>query len=265
MTRSSTMATLDDATRLSFGTLTVLPVPPPTQVNTKVAAAAMLMAPFAALPLAAFSAGVVGLGWVLHLDGLLTGVSVVAILAVMTRGMHLDGLADTVDGIASGRPAPAALEIMRRGDVGPMGVVALILVLLTQVGAVASITATNPARAATVLLVVIPGSRILLPWLCMRGIPAARGDGLGAAVAGSVPRRLGILAAGAELVAVMLFARILGMPVFALLLATGAGVAVGILFSRKCIARLGGITGDVMGASVEVTLTASLVACALAL
>ena len=111
MTRSSTLATLDDATRLSFGTLTILPVPPPTQVSTKVAAVAMLMAPFASLPLAAFSAGVVVLGWVLQLDGLLTGVGVVAILAVLTRGMHLDGLADTVDGMASAKPAPAAKPV----------------------------------------------------------------------------------------------------------------------------------------------------------
>src|SRR4029077_20144908 len=44
-------------------------------------------------------------------------------LALLTRGLHLDGLADLADGLASGKPAPAALDIMRRSDIGPPGVV----------------------------------------------------------------------------------------------------------------------------------------------
>ena len=56
-------------------------------------------------------------------------------LALLTRGLHLDGLADLADGLASGKPAPAALDIMRRSDIGPLGVVTLVLTLLLQVAA----------------------------------------------------------------------------------------------------------------------------------
>src|SRR6185369_9321127 len=47
-------------------------------------------------------------------------------LALLTRGLHLDGLADLADGLASGKPAPGALDIMHRSDIGPLGTVTLI-------------------------------------------------------------------------------------------------------------------------------------------
>ena len=63
----------------------------------------------------------------------------VALLAVATGGLHLDGLADTADGLGSRRPADQALEIMRRSDAGPLGIATLVLVLLVQVSALASL------------------------------------------------------------------------------------------------------------------------------
>jgi len=68
-------------------------------------------------------------------------VLVLATLAAVTGAMHLDGLADTADGIGSRRPAEEALTIMKRSDIGPMGVAALVLVLLTD-AAVATIGRT---------------------------------------------------------------------------------------------------------------------------
>ena len=56
-------------------------------------------------------------------------------LALLTRGLHLDGLADLADGLASGKAAPAALDIMRKSDIGPLGTVTLVLTLLLQVAA----------------------------------------------------------------------------------------------------------------------------------
>src|ERR1700690_1313642 len=64
---------------------------------------------------------------------LLGAVLAVALLALLTRCLHLDGLADTADGLGSGAPATRALEIMRQSDIGPFGVVTLIFVLASDV------------------------------------------------------------------------------------------------------------------------------------
>ncbi len=72
------------------------------------------------------------------------------VIAVLTGGLHLDGLADTADGLGSRRPAADALAIMRRSDIGPMGVGALVLVLLVQVTAVAALPRLPLAVAALV-------------------------------------------------------------------------------------------------------------------
>ncbi|NEE30554.1 adenosylcobinamide-GDP ribazoletransferase, partial [Streptomyces sp. SID7982] len=64
---------------------------------------------------------------------LLAAVASVAVPAALTRGLHLDGLADTADGLGSGKPAEDALRIMKQSDIGPFGVITLLLVLLAQV------------------------------------------------------------------------------------------------------------------------------------
>ena len=69
-----------------------------------------------------------------------------AALALLTRGLHLDGLADLADGLGSGQPAATALDIMRRSDIGPFGTVTLVLVLLTQVAALAHAEAEGDGR-----------------------------------------------------------------------------------------------------------------------
>jgi adenosylcobinamide-GDP ribazoletransferase len=199
-----------------------------------------------------------------HVPALLAATLVVGLLALLTRGMHLDGLADTADGLGSGRPAAAALEVMRRGDVGPFGVVTLMLVLLVQVLALGTLAERGLGVAGLCLALVV--SRLALAVACSRGVPTARPDGLGHVVAGTVgPARL---AASAALALVTLAALSLlspGLDAFGpavLLRAAGASaVALGAaaLLVRRAVRRLGGVTGDVLGAAVEVTFTAALV------
>ena len=107
-------------------------------------------------------------------------------LALLTRGLHLDGLADLADGLASGKPAPAALDIMRRSDIGPLGVVTLVLTLLLQVAALSQAESAGHGRGPATLIAAVVTGRLALTWACRRGVPAARPDGLGALVAGSV-------------------------------------------------------------------------------
>lgn len=118
--------------RLAIGTFTVFPVSPPTKVDSFVARRAMLLAPAIGLLLGAIAAlvlwGVRSLSTTAF-GNLLGAALAIALLAYLTRALHLDGLADTADALGSRRRGDAALEIAKRGDVGPFGVVALVLMV----------------------------------------------------------------------------------------------------------------------------------------
>jgi adenosylcobinamide-GDP ribazoletransferase len=288
-----------NALRLMLGTLTVLRVPPPTSVDRGTAGAAMLLAPLGGLVLA------VPLVLLTALDAssLLVAALAVGALALLTRALHLDGLADTADGLGSGHPGAEALEVMRRSDIGPFGVVTLLLVLLVQVTALASLVAIGfgPPAVLAALLV----SRGVLPVLCTSAFPAARAHGLGQAVAASVSRG----AAAVSLACVVVVAALgaaglaelasqgwltpsqtgfgwyavtgpgyyglpfgdwwggsIGLAVGGTMLVGGLlAVAAAVLLARRCVRRFGGVTGDVYGACVELAFTTMLVVPALLL
>jgi adenosylcobinamide-GDP ribazoletransferase len=247
-----------DALRLSVGTLTIVPSGPIPEIERRTAARAMVIAPLAVLPLAVSAALV---GWLAHTVGLpplAVGLIVVGGLALGNRALHLDGLADTVDGFGSGWTAERSLMVMRRGDVGPMGVVALIVVIGLQ--AVSTGALIHDAAGARLVAGAICCSRAALSLTCIRGVPAARGEGLGVAVANSVPRTA---AAASWLLVLLIMAGVAALSGHSLadgaLAAAGAALAVGVLVYRS-IRRLGGVTGDVMGAAIEIALTMMIVA-----
>ncbi|NBM21228.1 adenosylcobinamide-GDP ribazoletransferase, partial [Streptomyces sp. GC420] len=124
--------------RFAFGTLTVIPVRV-TRWDRDAARAGMLCAPLAGLLLGLLAGALGGLVLVCGGGAPLAAVATVAVPAVLTRGLHLDGLADTADGLGSGKPAEDALRIMKQSDIGPFGVITLVLVLLAQVAALAEL------------------------------------------------------------------------------------------------------------------------------
>ncbi|MFG1777192.1 adenosylcobinamide-GDP ribazoletransferase [Micromonospora sp. NPDC049048] len=239
-----------DGARLALTTFTTLPVRA-GRIDRSVAGTAMALAPAVGALL-----GVV-LGGVLLLPGALAPPLVAAAVtvgagALLTRGLHLDGLADTVDALGSYRRGTAALEIMKKPDVGPFGVVALVVVLLVQTAALAELAGRSwPAALAAVVTATAAG-RLGVAVACRRGVPAARPEGLGALVAGTVGPVA--LAAGAVAVALPALAAVPGRPWQGpLAVAVALAVAVGLL--RHVVRRLGGVTGDVLGATVEVVTT----------
>jgi len=232
-------------------------------------AAAMAWAPAVGLLL-----GVIAAAILLAVDhplgaGPLTGaVLAVATLAVGSRGLHLDGLADLADGLGSGKPAPAALAIMRRSDIGPVGTVTLVLTLLLQVAALSRAESAGGARGAAALIAAAVTGRLALTWACRRGVAAARPDGLGALVAGSVnpaiPAMTTLAALAAAVAAVAVSATVIGEPLgWTLPLAVVAGLGAAFVLERHAVRRLGGITGDVLGALAEVAATVTLLVAAM--
>ncbi|MFJ4482080.1 adenosylcobinamide-GDP ribazoletransferase [Streptomyces longwoodensis] len=249
-----------DGLRFAFGTLTVLPV----RVHRWDRAAArggMLGAPVTGLVVGAASAGLGLLLLVLGAGPLLAAVASVAVPAALTRGLHLDGLADTADGLGSGRPAEDALRIMKQSDIGPFGVLTLVLVLLAQVAALDRLYGDSWTRGALAAVVGAVAARLALTLAARAGVPAARPEGLGAAVAGvvPVPGALAVAAgcaAGAAIAGALLGAADAVRTPLALL----AAAVVAELLLRRCVRRFGGVTGDVFGGVAETAATAALVA-----
>lgn len=248
--------------RLAFSTLTALPVGPPPRVDRSVAGRAMACAPVVGAVLGALAASAAaGLGWWTS-SPLAAAAAGIATLAALTRGLHLDGLADTADGLGSARPAPEALRIMKASDIGPFGVITVVLALLGQVVLLAGAWGRHGAwyGACAIAGACVTG-RLAVTWGCRPGVPSARPDGLGAWVAGSVSRvgvgvasAAALAAAGIAGVCVTDGTRWLLWPA-----AVAAGVGASALLLRHTNRRFGGITGDVLGALVETGFTAALV------
>ncbi|WP_435240988.1 adenosylcobinamide-GDP ribazoletransferase [Streptomyces cucumeris] len=253
----------DDGLRFAFGTLTVLPVRV-GRWDREAARAGMLCAPPTGLVVGLCAAALGGVLLLLGAGAPLAAVATVAVPAVLTRGLHLDGLADTADGLGSGKPAEDALRIMKRSDIGPFGVITLLLVLLGQTAALAELFAGGWARGAVAAAVSATAARCALTLAARAGVPAARPEGLGAAVAGAVPGR-SALAVAVGTVAVCAAAGLLSGPLQALrcALAVVAALAAAELLLRHCRRRFGGVTGDVFGALAETAATAALVVLAL--
>jgi adenosylcobinamide-GDP ribazoletransferase len=167
--------------------------------------------------------------------------------------MHLDGLADTADGLGCYGPPERALAVMRDGGVGAFAVVALIVVLGLQAVSLASVHWGAAVLAFT-------AGRAAFSWCCRHGVPAARPEGLGSLVAGTqavyVPAGWFFFLAAA---AVPVVPGKLWLGPVAVIIA--AAVLVGFVWHIH--RRLGGITGDILGAACELTTTTVLVVCAL--
>lgn len=252
-------ASLADGLRFAFGTLTVLPVRV-TRWDREAARRGMVCAPSAGLVVGLAAAALGALLLLLGASPLLAAVATVAAPAVLTRGLHLDGLADVADGLGSAKPAEDALRIMKRSDIGPFGVVTLLLVLLGQVAAVAELYARGWAFGAAAVAVSALVGRTALTLASRVGVPSARPEGLGAAVAETVPRRTAYAVAGCAVLLAACAGLLGGLAGLALF---GAGAVLGLcaaeLLLAHCVRRFGGVTGDVYGALAETAATCALV------
>lgn len=244
-----------DGVALALSWLTVLPVRGPAEIDRAVAGRAIAAAPVAGAVLAVAAVAVSLLAHVAGTPPAITGLLCVGVLALGTRGMHVDGLSDTADGLGCYGPPERAREVMHSGGAGPFGVTALIVVLGLQ--ALSFGVLAGAEQWMSIAVAVIAG-RVAVVVACRRGTAAAPGSGFGSLVAGTQHPVLVVvwtlaLAGAAVALPGTWWAGPLLVPVV---------LIAGSVFVRHCTVRFGGVNGDVLGASSEGTVAAVAVAAA---
>ena len=245
----------------AFGLFSVIPMPALPNVDRQVTARAIRAFGWMGLLLGMVAglivAGVLAAGagpW-------LAAILALAWLTAATGGFHLDGVADTADGLASRKPTDEALAIMKRSDIGPMGVISLVLVLLVDLGSLSSLATTlagQPGawwRLGLVMLLGPSSGRAAILLATHPSLPCARPGGFGSLVAGVTPTRTAVVQlAGLGLVWATVGWAVAGPVGTATTVGAGA-VALGwsAAWARHLVRRLGGLTGDCFGSLIETT------------
>ena len=228
--------------------LTRLPAPAVLDINDRHVGYSVLFYPLVGLIIGALLA---------TLHWLLTGMPIMLIAALLlvtwiliTGGLHLDGLADSADAWAGGLGnRERTLAIMKDPCCGPMGVVALVAVLIVKFAALESLITTGDWIA---LLITPVLARTALPALFVT-TPYVRANGLGTPIAAHLPRHGAIAVVGVVLLAIPLFAGLHGLWMAV------SGIIVFATLRMIMIKRIGGTTGDTAGALVELLETTALV------
>lgn len=231
--------------RAAFGFLTRLPVAG-KEIREADLSGSVLWFPLAGLAIG-LGQGAVGWGAAFFFPPLVVAVLIWATGLMLSGGLHLDGLMDTADGLASGGRAEEILAVMRDSRVGAYGVTAALTVVLLQIAALLGLLGLGPWRLGGVLAAVGALSRGAMA-AALVVYPYCRTAGLGRPFAGAGWRQL----LGAAALAVGVSGLVLGWPGLVL-----AALAVGILlvFGYLTVRGLGGLTGDTYGALAELEVT----------
>ena len=226
--------------------LTIVPLPGPARTSRDALGRAAPWFPVIGLAIGMILVVVERVTQVIF-PSLLGGLLTVTAWKLLTGGLHLDGLADCLDSLG-GLDAEHRLAIMRDSRIGAFGALGLILLLLLEIAALAEL----PPTVRTQALLVIPVVARATPPLLARLFAPAKPEGHGAAFGAGVGALAAPIALLTALVVAIVALRVLGLVL------TVVSVASAVAAARFFAGRVGGITGDVLGAAIEIAELAGL-------
>lgn len=230
--------------RLALGFLTRLPIATTVHEPTAVGRSLAWYPLVGALVGALLAGAATALGACLPAGPGVVAALVVTLWVWLTGGLHLDGLADTADAAAAGGDVERRLAVLKDPRSGPAGVVAVVLVLLTKFAALMSLLDHGASGVPALLIAPVIGRSLLV--IAFLTTPYVRAGGLGEALAHQYDPRACLMALGLTLLVIL----VLGGKVGVLsLLLTGMGFVLWQRWSRRL---LGGFTGDLAGALLEI-------------
>ncbi|MGV1099966.1 adenosylcobinamide-GDP ribazoletransferase [Thiovibrio sp. JS02] len=239
------------AARIAIAFLTIVPLPLPAQLSGEQLARSAAFFPLAGWLLGCLLAGACWVFVYLQLPALVAAVLLVGLAAWLTRGLHLDGVADLADGLGGGHEPARRLAIMKDSATGAFGVISLVLLLALKISCLA--TLYEKGQAIFFVFFAMPvTARWAMATLAFR-TSYPREGGTGHSFVGKV--RGGDLALGALFMLPLL---VWQWPLALAILAAGLLPAVTLRFLAQ--KALGGITGDVLGAACELAEACCLVA-----
>lgn len=243
------------ALSVAFSLFTVIPMPA-AELDRALAARAILAFPWVGLTVGTGAGLAYGLVVAAGAGPLLAAASALGVLALATGAMHLDGLADTADGLASRKGADQTIAIMKRSDIGPAGVASIVLVLLVDAAALTSPRLAQAgvlAGPAAVAVGAMIGRLSALAGTTSAYAPAHAG-GFAALFAG-VTRRAALTVDAVACLGITCLVGWAASGLRGLVTFAGAALAswlVGEWWRRRLARRLGGLTGDTWGSLVEI-------------
>jgi len=179
---------------------------------------------------------------------------------LLTGALHDDGLSDTADGLGGGKDRESALSIMRDSRIGSYGAVSLILSFGLRATALSALANhLSPSEAGVAALSVAALSRAALVWHWSM-LPPARKDGVAASVGEPEANAAYLAYSSAVLFAIILLWSFTGIWTLFLCAASITACVYG--FSGFVRSKIGGHTGDTLGASLIIAEIAALIALA---
>lgn len=229
----------------AFRFLTIIPMPGTFGTDYDDLKGALPFFPVVGIVLGLISGAAAWVSWQ-FLPPPVAAVTVTFVLLSFSGALHLDGLADSADGFFSSRERNRMLEIMRDSRIGVMGVIAVVMILLLKVSVLSGLERDDAVRAVLVMPVAGRAALVMMIYF----LPYVRKEGgLGS------PFYSGRAGWSLWLALVLLFvAGLAAMGIKGLVAVTVVMIVV-FLFSRLCLRKIGGATGDTLGASCELAET----------